>query len=129
MKNKELGTNCINIMENQMEHLDTVYKVHKSAYECEVIRIFEFVISYLTRKTCEKKQGAHKILIYFTRNNTIRIGIDNELPAFHSSNSVEFEETFDAVIDFLEVSEKFVIHKSETNYKNALKAFSITYRP
>ena len=129
MKNKKLGTSCINIMEEQLKHLNTVYDVNKNNYECEVIRIFEFITSYLTRKTCEKKQGEHKILIYFTINNTIRIGIDNELPAFHSANKVEFERCFDEVIDFLEVSEKFVIYKSETNYKNALKAFSITYRP
>lgn len=129
MNNKNLGTNCINIMEEQLKHLDNVYDVHKSAYECEVIRIFDFIISYLTRKTCEKKQGAYKILIYFTKNNTIRIGIDNELPAFHSADPVEFEGAFDEVINFLEVSEKFVIHKSETNYKNALKAVSVIYRP
>ena len=129
MKNKKLGTRCIDIMEEQLKHLDNVYDVHKSAYECEVLRIFDFIISYLTRKTCEKKQVEHKILIYFTINNTIRIGIDNELPAFHSANKVEFEKAFDEVLDFLEVSEKFVIHKSKTNYKNVSKAVSVIYRP
>ena len=116
-------------MEEQLKHLNTVYDVNKNNYECEVIRIFEFITSYLTRKTCEKKEVEYKILIYFTINNTIRIGIDNELPAFHSSNSVEFERCFDEVIDFLEVSEKFVIHKSKKNYENALKAVSVIYRP
>ena len=134
MKNKKLGTRCIDIMEESLKLTDSIYKSHRTYYENEVLRIANFIISYFNRKICETREDFYSIQVFLTSKETVCIGNPHfpvkELSSIYAKNSSGFEKAFYEVIDFLRESKNYEVHESENLFENAIiSACSISYRP